>query len=350
MLKKLKFFLIILAVLGGLFLERGAAAAEENFWEDLSVTSTPATSTAPKTVASSTTAAPRHLIAEPVIRVGLYQAKEPVEFKSEFPYSVYVGGSFKGILSAGAKAVFSYKNGVSYFKSAGLEINISRDTIRLAPDDLSHYFTLINFKRRVGYRGETNFNVYRGTMEYKYSPKSGRPFVVNELLLDAYIQGIAETSNEAAIEYIKAVLTAARSYAYYHLNNGVPAAARVYDVVGNTADQLYLGYNSEVLMPRVVKATQETRGEMVTYNGAPVVTPYFGHSNGKTRAWKDVWGGVNKPWLKSVKAVYDKGKKQWGHGVGMSTYDASQRAQKDGWTYDQLLKYYYSGTEVEKIY
>jgi stage II sporulation protein D len=51
-----------------------------------------------------------------------------------------------------------------------------------------------------------------------------------------------------------------------------------------------------------------------------------------------------------VEAVYDKGKKMWGHGVGMSTQDALQRATKDGWTYEQLLKHYYTGVEIEKIY
>jgi peptidoglycan hydrolase-like amidase len=48
--------------------------------------------------------------------------------------------------------------------------------------------------------------------------------------------------------------------------------------------------------------------------------------------------------------VYDKGKTMWGHGVGISGSDALARAGKDGWLYDQILKYYYTGVEVEKIY
>jgi stage II sporulation protein D len=39
-----------------------------------------------------------------------------------------------------------------------------------------------------------------------------------------------------------------------------------------------------------------------------------------------------------------------GHGVGMSNADAGQRASKDGWNYLQILKHYYTGVEVEKVF
>ena len=174
--------------------------------------------------------------------------------------------------------------------------------------------------------------------------------MINELLLDEYVAGIGETSNGAAMEYIKALLVAARSYAYYQMNNGVPLDQRTYDVVATTADQLYMGYNSEVLMPRVVQAARATYGEMVTYSGTPVITPYFGHSDGHTRSWTQVWGGTSKAWLQPVECKYDVGESMFGHGVGMSAQDAAYRADKDAWTYDQLLKHYYTGVAVERIY
>ena len=40
--------------------------------------------------------------------------------------------------------------------------------------------------------------------------------------------------------------------------------------------------------------------------------------------------------------------KGYGHGVGMSQYGAEAMAQK-GYTYDQILKYYYQGVEISKI-
>ncbi|TAN33788.1 hypothetical protein EPN28_01405 [Patescibacteria group bacterium] len=291
----------------------------------------------------------RRLISEPNIRVGLYKADKEVKFLSDFPYQVYSGEVLMGTLFAQAPATLSYAGGAYTFASADLNFSASQP-VRFVPDDIKYYFTLVNYDRRAAWKGNKNFNVYRGAMEFKYSPKSDAPFVINELPLDLYVAGIAETSNGAAMEYIKALLVAARTYAYYQINNGVPADKRTYDVVATTADQLYLGYNSEALMPRVVQAAQATYGEMVTYNAAPVITPYFGHSDGRTRAWTEVWGGSAKPWLVGVEAKYDAGQKMWGHGVGMSAQDASQRADKDGWTYDQILQYYYTGTETEKIY
>ncbi len=292
----------------------------------------------------------RVLVSEPTIRVGLYQADKPVKFLSDFDYQIYLGKNLTTTtLYAGTEATLTYCDGVYTIKFDD-QVITSTDYARMVPLMVDNYFELTSYERLVSWKGKKNFNIYRGVMEYKYSPKSDVPYVINELPLDLYIAGIAETSNLAAIEYIKAILVAARSYAYYHINNGVPAAERTFDVYATTADQLYLGYNSEVLMPRVVQAANNTYGEMVTYNGNPVVTPYFGNSNGKTKTWKEVWGGADKPYLIPVECLYDKGKKLFGHGVGMSAADAAMRADKDGWTYEQLLKYYYTGVEVEKIY
>lgn len=40
--------------------------------------------------------------------------------------------------------------------------------------------------------------------------------------------------------------------------------------------------------------------------------------------------------------------KGYGHGVGMSQYGAEGMARA-GYTYDQILKYYYTGVEIKKI-
>ena len=37
----------------------------------------------------------------------------------------------------------------------------------------------------------------------------------------------------------------------------------------------------------------------------------------------------------------------WGHGLGMSQYGARELAE-EGKTYDEILRYYYTGVEVEK--
>lgn len=291
----------------------------------------------------------RVLVSEPKIRVGLLKSSDPVDFSSPFVYQVWSGDILRGELPANEKAEVKYFDGLYTFTSASLTFT-ARDKIRLVPRDSNSYFIIDSYSRLVSWKGNKNFNAYRNVFEYVYSNKSAVPWVVNELLLDEYVAGIGETSNGAAMEYIKAILVAARSYAYFHMNNGVPADQRTYDVVATTVDQLYLGYHSEVLMPRVVQAGRVTYGEMVTHGGTPVVTPYFANSDGNTRGWKEVWGGTDKPWIQGVNCVYDIGKTMHGHGVGMSAQDAAMRADKDAWTYDQLLKYYYTGVNVERVY
>jgi stage II sporulation protein D len=36
----------------------------------------------------------------------------------------------------------------------------------------------------------------------------------------------------------------------------------------------------------------------------------------------------------------------WGHGIGMSQYGAKQMAE-EGYTYEEILKYYYTGVTVK---
>ncbi len=303
-----------------------------------------ATSTAEIIQVLEYTVPARELKPEPIIRVGLYKTSETVKFKSEFVYEIWTGGVSRGGVSPGEVVEISYKKALYTVKSDSVEFS-STEYFRFIPQDQNSFFSLENYNRPVKGRGKINFNVYRGALEYRYSPKSKMPYVINELPLDSYVAGIAETHDSASTEYIKALSVAARSYAYTHISKSAPTEKRLFDVFPTTADQLYLGYNSELFMPRATQATKDTYGEMVTYKSNPVMTFYFSHSNGNTKS-----ADKYRPWLKSVVAKYDKGKKMLGHGLGMSNYDAQQRAMKDGWTYQQILEYYYADTKVEKVY
>ena len=298
---------------------------------------------------------PRVLIEEPKIRVRLTSPEGPAKFTSPYDYSVYMGSEFKGILPANTLATLNFiknensEGGIYSFKSS--EINFSgEEKIRFVPSDLKYYFEVPTLARTITWKGETRFASYRGIMEYVYSNRSKEVYLVNELPMEEYVAGIGEMSDSSPYEYMKALIIAARSYAYLQLITGTPADQRTFDVYASTVDQLYLGYNHEIDAPNAVRAQLETAGMMVTYNRNPVVTPYYGHSDGRTRSWKEVWGGVNKPWLVSVPTPYDKGKKMFGHGVGISMDDAASHARNDGWDYEKILKYYYTGVEVEKIY
>lgn len=290
----------------------------------------------------------REPVEEPNIRVGLLKTMDIVNFKSEIDYEVYSGDEIVGLLSANEEAKISYKKGKYFLISESLDLE-SEVFWKLVPVEDGGVFEFPGCKRNI-YGRKIFYCSYRGSLEYRYSPKSKMPYLINELSLEDYMKGIAETDNNSAEGYIKAILVAARSYAYKNISFNPPTEKRMFDVFATTQDQLYLGYVSEQKMPRVARFAQETAGEMVTYKGNVVTTPYSTHTNGKTKTWKNSAGKNDRPWLTSVICKYDKYKKYYGHGIGMSTHDALMRATKDGWVYVQLLQHYYSGTEIEKIY
>lgn len=353
MAKKALLFLLILAFAVRLT----PVKADEDFFPSATSTvsytdtTTPALPIVTSTVDAVTTtiddsapsSTPENLIDEPHVRVGIAKTDKKVTFVSPFSYTLTDGaGNDLGLLPENEVATLSYAYGVYRFESQSLSATSSQK-LRLVPDDLNNYFSIMSLDRHLVSRSQLNFNAFRGIFEYWYSAKSQMPYLINESLLDNYVAGVGETSNSAPAEYIKALQIAARTYAYINII-GPPSTKNMFDVYASTVDQLYLGYNFESFSPRIAFYSGGTRGLMVTYKDKPVVTYYFSQSSGHTKTRKGT------PWLRSVSAKYDKGRRMLGHGYGMSNHDAILRASKDGWSYDKILNYYYSGTKVEKIY
>lgn len=291
------------------------------------------------------------LAEEPRIRVGIWKPAGEVQVVSyQDDYTVYDGDIAQGVLPKGRVAFIRYESG-NYFFQAGSLTLATPSYVRLSPVNDPHaIFTLLNYDHPVTWKGPNNFNTYRGALEYRLTQDGKTHYIINELLFEDYVKGIAENGNSSPEEYLKAQSVAQRTYAFYVKDQSDKHDKRNFDVISTTGDQLYLGYESERIMPRFVAAAEATRGQMVTHNGSIVITPYFGNSNGQTKSWVQVWGGTPKPWLVPVKAEYDKGRRLFGHGVGMSQRDAALRAEKEGLGWQELLKHYYTGTEAEKIY
>ena len=292
--------------------------------------------------------------AEPRLRVAIWRDPgDVVLFQSaEDDYRVWNGDVFAGILPKGQLAKIATASNQYVFVSDAMTFS-SLKRVRLEPVNNPHaVFVIPNLVRRIRWKGPKNFNAYRGAMEYVFTKNKADRYIVEDVLMEDYVAGIAETSNIGPEEYIKALLVAARTYGYYIANNTTKHDQRNFDLVAHTGDQLYLGYESEKLMPRVVEAAKATRGFMVTYGGNIVITPYFANTSGQTKSWKQVWGGVAKPWLVPVKATYDKRdkKKLAGHGVGMSARDAAVRADEEKLSFEELLTYYYTGVAIEREY
>lgn len=294
------------------------------------------------------------LASEPRIRIGLYKPEGPVQLEGNVEYAIKTAtGEALGMLLPGQRAT------VNYFPSSGTydvltpagEFVVTQP-VRFEPSDpVAGIITLTNYERPVSYNKKLNDNRYRDTIEIRYAEKNKAVWVVNELATEPYLKGLAETSTSSHMEYKKALAVAARAYGYYHYLLGEKHADRGF-TLDSVYDQVYRGVGAETRVPDFGRAVDETRGQVVTYNGEVVVTPYFGHSDGRTRAWEEVWRGGAKPWIKSVEATFDRAQGYptlLGHGVGMSQWDANERA-KSGVPHDQILKYYYTGVAVQKAW
>ena len=136
---------------------------------------------------------------------------------------------------------------------------------------------------------------YRGVLEFTPGTFSGLT-AVNSVELDDYLQGVVPAESPASwpLEALKAQAIAARTYAI--TTGGTTLYA-------DTRSQMYLGVSAET--PASNEAVAETRGQVVTYQGKPVVTYFFSTSGGRTEDVENAFGGSPEPWLVSVEDPYD---------------------------------------------
>lgn len=128
----------------------------------------------------------------------------------------------------------------------------------------------------------------------------GTMTVINYLTLEHYVYGVlnSELGYTNPIEALKAQAVAARSFG--ELNIGKHADDG-FDLCTTTNCQVYKGVAGEY--PSIIEAVDETRGEMIRYNGEPVTAFYFKNGGGYTQNSEDVWS-EKQPYLRSVKDEY----------------------------------------------
>ena len=79
-----------------------------------------------------------------------------------------------------------------------------------------------------------------------------------------------------------------------------------FDQYADTRSQVYGGVGAETA--RTEPPSRATRGQVVTYEGAPVITYFFSTSGGHTENVENTFvGSAPKPWLKCVPDPYERG-------------------------------------------
>ena len=293
---------------------------------------------------------------EPIIRVGLYDLEGDLTLTADKSFRVVnsCGGDL-GTYAAGSEVTAGYdKTSGEYYFSKNETSYRGKCYIRFVAVSPANgtggqnIFELTNYEKRPAWNRAYNDNKFRGVIEIRVSD-TGYPWVINELPMEDYLKGLAETSDYSPVEFQKALATAARSYAYHHWENPYKHA-KGHFTVDATYDQVYRGYNNEIRIPRFASSVEATRGQIVHYEDEPVFTPYYSRSDGRTRSYREVWGR-DYGWLLSVPAPYDAAAENtlWGHGVGMACTDAIGMAN-DGNSWEEIIKYYYTNITLKKLW
>jgi len=132
----------------------------------------------------------------------------------------------------------------------------------------------------------------------------GSLFVIGELSIEDYLQGLGEMPLTWPLEALKAQAVAARTYAMNRLARPDETGARLgYQLCATDACQVYrgLGVGGGPYGDRWRKAVRSTAGKVLLYQGQPADAMYFSTSNGQTYGNDQVFGGSPLPYLRGVK-------------------------------------------------
>ncbi|MDH4185996.1 MAG: SpoIID/LytB domain-containing protein [Nitrospira sp.] len=156
--------------------------------------------------------------------------------------------------------------------------------------------------------------------------RKGRGFqVINRVDLEEYVKGVvpAEVSSTWHPEVLKAQAVAARTYGLYQL---MLSATREYDVAATVQDQVYRG--KQGIDAGIVRAVEETRGMVVTYEGAPIYAAFSSTAAGLTEDAMTVWS-KEYPYLKGVECPFDLASPyyQWKSSFKVDTLERNLRQQ-----------------------
>ena len=196
--------------------------------------------------------------------------------------------------------LYDLKSGQSFFKNQKYtQLVFEREPgsrVRLRGQNLSAPGFLVE---SAGNPLLINGRSYRAQLRVMPGPNRDL-WVINVLPLEEYLIGLInfEISSQWPMEAVKAQVIAARTYAFYQGSN---RAGEPYDVDSGVSDQVYGGTGKEDARSR--RAVEETRGEMLLYQGSPIFSVYSACCGGRTEDGENMWAGTF-PYLRSVECSY----------------------------------------------
>lgn len=287
------------------------------------------------------------------VRIGIYNTDgKTIAVTANGPFWVYEGNEKKAHVGKEDIVNVSWSSGAYHVRGAAKFD--AKEKIRMVPDKSSIIMELPNYKDLSKTYAGKNYNRFRGVIEVRKCDNCKELWAINELRTELYLRGLAETSGKGPEEYLKTLGIAARTYVLFHkIVTGGRSEHKGWDITNTADDQLYRGYEYELIAPELARVFAKVSGVVATDSQADnlVSTVYFSDSDGRTRTAKEVWGTARFPYLqKSVKDPHHVSKTCLGHCVGMSAQGAYGFAAKDGWNFEKILTYFYSGIKLVKAY
>lgn len=255
-------------------------------------------------------------------------------------------------MKAGQNIAVSWSGGKYHVRGSGKSFDTA-NKIRFVPLNGGIMEIVSYSDPSVTYKGK-NYNRFRGIIEIRKCDNCNQLWAINELRTELYLRGLGETSGEGPEQYVKALGIAARTYVLYHkIVTGGRSLYNDFDITNTPNDQIYRGYEYEIITPRMSSLFNKVRGIIVTNKEQtqPVASIYFSDSDGRTRTAKEGWGTDRFPHLqRSVKDPYHVASACNGHCVGMSAQGAYGFAKAQNWTFQKILTYYFYGVKLVKAY
>lgn len=232
----------------------------------------------------------------PIVRVGLVEGAEAVDFSAGGPFSVKAGD--KSLSLPPGSWRMNFESGELQLRSDGSHGETYRfdHDIRLILKDLQDTFILrdLEFGRGYFFARQEDRQV-RGDLEFLI--RSEGMTVVNSLDIESYLLAVVPSEMYASMEMeaLKAQAIAARTYTLRFQGR---YSDRGFDVLGSVASAAYRGVDWE--HSRTTEAVLSTRGQVLTYQGRLVDALYHSNAGGFTASSADVWGGTAPPYLRGV--------------------------------------------------
>lgn len=142
-------------------------------------------------------------------------------------------------------------------------------------------------------------NKYRGSI---YLEKHhGNWLIINKIDIEEYLYGVVgkEMDTYWPFEALKAQSVCSRTLAIYKkLEN--EKTMLPYDIKASVYHQVYGRCEEE----KIIKAVEETRGEIITYEDKIVQIFFHACCGGKTASASETWGGENMEWAEPLEDKY----------------------------------------------